>query len=1162
MIRFHAISRRDGGDHDGIHLLWSPPFPAGHSLDGFTIVRRESQREKEQFCFTLSASLLATARSLGHVTIPEATIWSRFAGDGATGGAHWTYRVALTRRHSVITVSGGPALAVFAGLADGTVIAGGDFTATSSTLHGTDIGVLWLVSDSTRSEFRICGNVVDDRQWRDARLIVKNLQLPFASVNPAVSTNDDGRALAKVRAQPDSFEGDFDDVSRYANAALARPDDVPAWRVISERPGEGGNAWDVSPFGLAIAPTILPAWHRGLGFAFLDREELTPGERYDYRIVGTVRRRDRDEQLYDLHTVARGYRLPRCFRWGTAMIWVDTAPVVTALSTVSGEPSAIRKGFGARRLVVMPDAPTPRIVLELVPGVTVFAKGFRHGAPIGAVSVASSRRTVLDFAADADRIVIEGELSIMGIVPHPLDPSLDPNDTVAISQTIHGIEFVPTAPPPAPSTISVVNLSDPSRTAARGVLDSNRGFDISWDAPDVIPASALPYFPVDATSARPTDVARYRLERAWGGNPFAPGAGDGTQLSGRNAPSPTDTPAWGFDLLAAFPPADVAPGSHTDLVHAIETFEAKVLRYGDDIIYRVFSVDVTGRESPARTSAPTPLRKFVRPPVPATPPITAPVDPAIVPVSGVHVRLYQQSDPELTASQRALAADSDVVHLRWGWGPTQRDFDPDVVEFRVYEHDGPLTLLKGRTTSFAVVAAMGWSIEVHFDTPVAVNEFASLVVVLGVAFRIISHGAGTNVTLVLAPNPVNAIVAPAAGEFTVGRTTSVEFNSEYWHRRVAIVPRVPVPADSDVVEEYTITLPAAWIAVDASRTRQTQGIGVTAADAEGYVADRRLAVEAIPRAGNESTVAAVEVTARYFGRPSLAIADLADVAALTVPRQAGDDVHGTIRPADALPPGFVAAPRMRLERVPAGAVLPRLRISPTNIQLLSSGGTASEWTLSASDQATLRAEDAAGMVSDRFLAHAAARLDGLEATSTFLSIVDPAQPFTDTLPNRPSRWLYRLRAVDAAGHPSPEGQLLPLVVHVPSPARSVAPQLEHIDVSGGIATVHVRARGASGETIYVFHSADNAFPMATATLSTIRNRPDLAADVRLVVRDNSGRRLMPTLAVPDASGVALVPVPSSDDGSMLHVWALSLTADGVPSRLVGPMHAALLVAGS
>lgn len=1162
MIRFHAISRREGGEHDGIHLLWSPPYPAGHSLDGFTIFRRESQREKDQLCFNLSASVLATARSFGHVTIPEAIVWSRAGVSNDRRHTRWTYRVELVRRHSAVTVSGGPATAVFAGLVDGTVIAGIDFTGSSVTLHGTAIGVVWIVTESTKSDFRICGDVVDDRAWRRARVIVKNLQVPFASVNTAVTTNDDGRALAKNRAQPDVFDGDFDEVSRYANAALARPDGVPAWRVMSERPGEDGNAWDVSPFGLAIAPAIRPAWHRGLGFAHLDKADLTPGARYDYHIVGTVRRRDRDERLFDMHTVARGYRLPRCFRWGTAVVWSDKSPVVTALSSVAGDPTTIRKGFRAGRLTVMLDTPTPRIVIEAVAGSTLQARGFRYGAAIASISVPSSRRTLLDFGADVDRIRIVGDLSIFGIVPAPLDPALNPDEPVEISQTIYSVEFAPTAPPLEPATIAVVNLSDPARTATRGVLDTNRGFEITWDAPDAISASALPNFPTDATSAPPTEVARYRLERSLGGTPFAPNVDDGTQISGRNMPSPTDSAAWGFDLLKAFPPADAPPGSHSDLVRAIETFEEHVLSYGDDVTYRVFSVDATGRQSPPRTSAPTPLRKYVRPPAPGTPPIVVPTDPAAVPPSGVQVRLFQLADPDLTASQRAIAAGGDVVHLRWGWGPEQRALDPSVVEFRVYEHNGPLTEINGSTTSFAVAAATGWSLPVRFSTAVAADEFAGLVLVLGAAFRVISHPAGTNVTLSLAVNAVDASVAPAPREFTVGRTTSAELTSEYWHRRVAIVPRVPVPPGSDVVEDYTITLPATWIAVDATRRRQKQAVGVTAADAEPYVADRRAAIEISPRAGNESTVAAVEVTAKYFGRPSLAIADLTDVVKTTLPRQAGDDVHGTVRPADALPPGFVPAPRMRLERVEAGAVLPRLQVTPNAIQLLAANGAAIAWALSPSDEAALRAEDAAGLVSDRFLAHAASRLDGLETTAMLLGVVDPSQPFADTLPSRPSRWLYRLRAVDAAGRPSPEGQVLPLVVHVPSPARSIAPQLESVDVAGGMATVRVRARGSAGETIYVFHSADDSLNSADATLATIQNRPDLAADARIVVRDAGGRRLTPTLVNPDATGVGEVSLPLAADGIVLHVWAVSLTVEGVPSRLVGPLHAAMIGAGA
>jgi hypothetical protein len=81
-------------------------------------------------------------------------------------------------------------------------------------------------------------------------------------------------------------------------------------------------------------------------------------------------------------------------------------------------------------------------------------------------------------------------------------------------------------------------------------------------------------------------------------------------------------------------------------------------------------------------------------------------------------------------------------------------------------------------------------------------------------------------------------------------------------------------------------------------------------------------------------------------------------------------------------------------------------------------------------------------------------------------------------------------------------------------------------------------------------------------MATIQNRPDLAADSRLVVRDAAGRRLTPTMVLPDATGVGEASVPLAADGIVLHVWAVSLTADGVPSRLVGPLHAAMIGAGA
>jgi hypothetical protein len=1150
VIRFHGISRLDGGDLDGIHLLWSPPSPTGHSLDGFTIFRRDARGEYPRHCFEVSVGQLSEARSHGFVAIEDALVWADSRNrENAT--AMWTYRAELVRRHSEVEVTAPDAQAAFVGTADGTVIAGAAFTGTSVTLRGSGIAIVWIATDNPKHPLWICGDTPSEREWSNEKPIVSNLQVPFSSVNGAVGSPADGRALAAARADPEPLDGDFDDVTRHANAALERPGGVPAMRVMSERPGDGGDAWDVSPYGLAAAPALMAPWRRGWGFSHLDRDGLTPGAAYDYRIVGTVPRRDRDELAYDLHTVPRGYRLPRCFRWGTVTVWSDRAVRVEAIDTAPGDPATFRKGFETGRLVVALDEPSSRIVVEAAPGPTIQADGFRYGTPVASTSAPASERTDLDLGVEVDTVVLEGRFAIAGITPHPIDPGHDPDEPVEISQTIYGIEWVPTAGPEIPGSIAVVNLSDPARTAERGAHDANRGFAIDWDAPPAIDPAALPFLPGSAAAA-PTEVVYYLLERSWAGRPFAPAAGEGMQVSGRNASTGTDSTGWGVDLLRLFPPADAVPSSHSTTVSAVEVFEPDELDYGDEVTYRVASVDATGRVSGHRTSGPTPLRKHVRPPAPTTPPATTPVDPDDVPRSGVQVVLLQHDDPDLTATQSALAGSGDVVVVRWGWGPEQRDLDPDVTEFRVYRHGSPLTALDLQPAGPASPSATGWSVPMTVSRPVVADELADVSVVLGAAFRIEGHGAGTSITLALAPNAVDPTLAPTPGPLTVNRTTSAELDPEYWDERVLVVPRTP--ASGDTVEGYEQVIPAGWIATSASMPRQRVAYGVTAADAEPYVTDRRAAVEPAPRPGNESTVAAAEVSARYFGRPQLAIADLADVPAVVLDRQAGDDVHGTFRPANYAPAGASLSSRMLLERLPAAAVLRRLHASPASITLVASDDTETSWPLSADDASAIRDGLDAGMVPDRFAAHAAPRLDGLDDDAVRLGFVDPAAPFEDTLPNRPSRWLYRLRAVDAASRPSAEAQVLGVVLHVPSAARARPPRLVSLEVGAGGATVSLDVAGVVGDP-YVFLAADSSLTTATASLATIRNRDDLAPIDRLVVRDAEGRALPALVPTPGAGTTAVATAPVPPGGPVLHAWAVSVSPDGVPSRLVGPLHA-------
>ena len=62
VLTFHAaaLSRLDGGNADGVHLLFEAPPQAGYSIDGFDIQRRPADRERKTECVSLSADELAT----------------------------------------------------------------------------------------------------------------------------------------------------------------------------------------------------------------------------------------------------------------------------------------------------------------------------------------------------------------------------------------------------------------------------------------------------------------------------------------------------------------------------------------------------------------------------------------------------------------------------------------------------------------------------------------------------------------------------------------------------------------------------------------------------------------------------------------------------------------------------------------------------------------------------------------------------------------------------------------------------------------------------------------------------------------------------------------------------------------------------------------------
>jgi hypothetical protein len=83
----HAISRQDGSNADGVHLLWAPPRHAGYSLDGFDIWRRASRGKRDYNCYTLTAGELTALHTTLRVQVPGAVIAVRLGPAPAPPGA-------------------------------------------------------------------------------------------------------------------------------------------------------------------------------------------------------------------------------------------------------------------------------------------------------------------------------------------------------------------------------------------------------------------------------------------------------------------------------------------------------------------------------------------------------------------------------------------------------------------------------------------------------------------------------------------------------------------------------------------------------------------------------------------------------------------------------------------------------------------------------------------------------------------------------------------------------------------------------------------------------------------------------------------------------------------------------------------------------------------
>lgn len=1144
MLSLFGISQRDGGPRDGIHVLWTPPYPTGHSRDGFTLRRRRrrDQSTPKRECFDVDATAFETLHRYGHELLPSAEAWARSwtrIPKVPTHPVHgWTYRFDLARRYDAIEIHAEGSVAFAARARDGRVVDVQELVGGRCTLRGTDIGRIWIAAMKPLRKAQICG-FVEDPDWSNSTVLVTKLQMPFAAVDRTLANVSQERARATSRLlEGETLDGDFEMYSQCMNASLARPHALPAWHVIAAQPSEAAKDFDVAALGYGLSLTLLPSWRRALGLGWFDPATmLDAGASYDYRLDGTIPQCDRDERRLDFHTVPRGYQLPIAFRIGPAMVCCDRSPVVEAIAEPSGvrfEP--LHKGIRFRLMTVLFDEPVSALVLHGSGEVTY------EGTPAPTGRLRLGERSELRFSAPITELRLRGDGFFAGMSLDVLPPGTDPRRPVPVSTTVLAVRFEATAAPSVPTSVTIEPLTGRSAHA---------GFELRWLPPDHLPELMMDLWPVDAESAPPTEVSWYEIERAEVDAPFRPT--DELTISSRNVEPVEETPCFGFDLHERFPPHDRGGRMRDVHVRARDVIEREGARtpWGAEFRYRVRAVDLIGRRSAVAEVGGT-LEKHRRPPPPSSPSeLRDRSEEAKLAPAGVQVRVVESATAS-DADRPLLGTHDAVAVVRWGWGTEEREQDPDVREFRVYQHVGsfPEVLVKLRGPAAAV--ADGWQLRCTFDHALDEDEFAGQDVVLGTrVFRILAHGTGPETSLVVARSAAQADAVPAAATLRLVRD-----DPEDWDTRVQVVPIGPQ------VDHQVIVPLDAWLRPDAAHARIEGAIGVTACDAETYVDDRRSS-EANPRKGNESTVAQARVVRRHPARVVFEPTPLADIATVSLPRCEGDEVVHLLRPAEY---GMVPPGRIRVERCSSGPLLRSLVHRGATISLRrrrpdQTSERVERWALSAADTSSLSSQLEAGTVEDRFLPHIAAAL-GTDADRFFAAVgdLDAGDQMRDTLPNHRERHVYRVRPLDEGGRPSVAAQVLPVVFAIPLYTQPPNPEVAIEALDNGRARIRVVHEGDAQNHVLLFHAFDPSAQMPRVSFAWIRNRPDLLPDRAAILRDDRGAQLtaapLPTVEEVTtnrtrrrfvATHEVVIPV-----GHRLCAWALSVSAVGVPSGLVGP----------
>jgi hypothetical protein len=584
--------------------------------------------------------------------------------------------------------------------------------------------------------------------------------------------------------------------------------------------------------------------------------------------------------------------------------------------------------------------------------------------------------------------------------------------------------------------------------------------------------------------------------------------------------------------------------------------------------YRIRAVDPIGRPSETWTETPIlRLEKHVPPPLPAAPDET-PADQLALPApTGVWARVLVRDAPDLTDEDRAwLGDDENAIVLRWGWHDQQRLQDPFAREFRVYWSRTPLDTVTGTLDDVLNLGNGQYRVSITLERPVAADLAKDLTLFAGHPFHLGSHTAGSTITAFL-----DTRLTAVSGAYPEPRRGPIRFPLR------PTVDLIRPPAWSERVKTQPITEQTAYAAVlrnrlqlSAQHPRDTVWVGVSAADDQYYVPDALVPRDSRP--GNESAIVPVVCTGLYYGRPHFDVEPpLSPVPVLIAPEPAARPIVFPLDLTDYLAgTGLGAGDLVQPERVSADAVFAAYYAAADGRIMARGepGESDEEISVPPADRAAIAAAlgsaDTAAL-DDRYVVYLAGkhpRRDRLFQAATPRPV--PLGPLEETLPPKPGRWVYRVRKADAAGHISTGGAMAAMIVRVPTLERGGAPNRAPAAPDDPPGLVRLRLPPEPEVThafLFVQPASTTPGPVGEADILRVPNRPDLYPQGIFLLPptgDPTSPSLVKALADPDVTvgedgfrRVALGPL-DAPPGARLHVWACSVTRDGVPSLLAGP----------